>query len=130
MQNWEQKNILHKFEISERKNQLLELIDYFYYNSSDILFCGYNNKHYDDVIINYMIDYNYKMKTLNYVRICQSLYGLSGTIINSEEGDTSKFKRWKYAKYFYSMDLLPVRYISKERLTNDMQGQCQKCGAS
>ena len=35
-------NILYKFEISERKNQLSELINYFYYNSSDILFCGYN----------------------------------------------------------------------------------------
>ena len=111
-----EKNILHKFEISERVNQLSELIDYFYYNSSDKLFCGYNNKHYDDVIINYMIDYNYKMKTLNYVRICQSLYGLSGTIINSEEGDTSKFKRWKYARYFYSMDLLTMLYSSKLRV--------------
>ena len=111
-----EKNILHKFEISERKNQLLELIDYFYYNSSDILFCGYNNKHYDDVIINYIIDYGYKLKTLNYIRICQSLYGLSSTIVNSEEGDTSKFKKWKYANYFYSMDLLTMLFSSKLRV--------------
>ena len=109
-------NILYKFEISERKNQLSELINYFYYNSSDILFCGYNNKHYDNVIINYIIDYGYKLKTLNYIRICQSLYGLSGTIINSEEGDTSKFKRWKYANYFCSMDLLTMLYSSKLRV--------------
>ena len=111
-----EKNILYKFEISERINQLSELIDYFYYNSSDILFCGYNNKHYDDVIINYMIDYNYKMQTLNYLRICQSLYGLSSTIVNSEEGDTSKFKKWKYANYFNSMDLLTMLYSSKLRV--------------
>ena len=111
-----EKNILHKFEISERTNQLSELIDYFYYNSSDILFCGYNNKHYDDVIINYMIDYNYKMKTLNYLGICKSLYGLSSTIVNSEEGDTSKFKKWKYANYFNSMDLLTMLYSSKLRV--------------
>ena len=111
-----EKNILYKFEISERTNQLSELIDYFYYNSSDMLFCGYNNKHYDDVIINYMIDYNYKMQTLNYLRICQSLYGLSSTIVNSEEGDTSKFKKWKYANYFNSMDLLTMLYSSKLRV--------------
>ena len=109
-------NILYKFEISERKNQLSELINYFYYNSSDILFCGYNNHHYDNVVINYIIDYGYKLKTLNYIRICQSLYGLSGTIINSEEGDTSKFKRWKYANYFCSMDLLTMLYSSKLRV--------------
>ena len=111
-----EKDILHKFEISERTNQLSELIDYFYYNSSDILFCGYNNKHYDDVIINYMIDYSYRMKTLNYKEICKSLYNLSGTIINSEEGDTIKFKKWKYANYFYSMDLLTMQFSSKLRV--------------
>ena len=107
---------LYKFEISERRNQLEQLVDFFYYNSSDIIFCGYNNHHYDDVIINYIIDYYYKLTNLPYRRICQSLFNLSTTIVNAEEGDTSKFKKWKYAHYFYSMDLLTMQFSSKLRV--------------
>lgn len=109
-------NKLYFFEISKRKNQLTELVDFFHYKNIDKMFCGYNNKHYDDVIINYIIDYYYKMDSLPYLRICDSLFNLSNTIITAEEGDTSKFKRWKYAKYFYSMDLLTMLFSSKLRV--------------
>ena len=110
-------NKLYFFEISNRKNQLTELVDFFFYkNTGDRMFCGYNNKHYDDVIINYLIDLYYKMDTLSYIKICNSLFNLSHTIVTSEEGDTSKFKRWKYAKYFYSMDLLTMLFSSKLRV--------------
>ena len=109
-------NILYKFEISNRKNQLTELVDFFFYKNIDKMFCGYNNKHYDDVVINYMIDYYYKLDGLSYIAVCKSLFNLSQTIITSEEGDTSKFKRWKYAKYFYSMDLLTMLFSSKLRV--------------
>ena len=107
---------IHKFEISERRNQLAELVDFFYYKNEDKMFCGYNNKHYDDVIINYMIDYFYKMDGLSYWRICQSLFNLSHKIIESEEGGDIPFKRWKYAKYFYSMDLLTMQFSQKLRV--------------
>lgn len=108
---------LYFFEISNRKNQLTELVDFFFYkNIGDKMFCGYNNKHYDDVIINYLIDFYYKMDSLSYLKICNSLFNLSSTIVTSEEGDTSKFKRWKYAKYFYSMDLLTMLFSSKLRV--------------
>ena len=110
-------NKLYFFEISNRKNQLTELVDFFFFkNISDKMFCGYNNKHYDDVIINYLIDFYYKMDSLSYLKICNSLFNLSSTIVTSEEGDTSKFKRWKYAKYFYSMDLLTMLFSSKLRV--------------
>lgn len=110
-------NKLYFFEISNRKNQLTELVDFFFYkNTGDKMFCGYNNKHYDDVIINYLIDFCYKMDSLSYLKICNSLFNLSSTIVTSEEGDTSKFKRWKYAKYFYSMDLLTMLFSSKLRV--------------
>lgn len=112
-----EENKLYFFEISNRKNQLTELVDFFFYkNIGDKMFCGYNNKHYDDVIINYLIDFYYKMDTLSYDKVCTSLYNLSNTIITAEEGDTSKFKRWKYAKYFYSMDLLTMLFSSKLRV--------------
>ena len=110
-------NKLYFFEISNRKNQLTELVDFFFYkNTGNKMFCGYNNKHYDDVIINYLIDFYYKMDSLSYLKICNSLFNLSSTIVTSEEGDTSKFKRWKYAKYFYSMDLLTMLFSSKLRV--------------
>ena len=110
-------NKLYFFEISNRKNQLTELVDFFFYkNIGDKMFCGYNNKYYDDVIINYLIDFYYKMDSLSYLKICNSLFNLSSTIVTSEEGDTSKFKRWKYAKYFYSMDLLTMLFSSKLRV--------------
>lgn len=110
-------NQLRFFEISNRKNQLTELVDFFFYkNVGDKMFCGYNNKHYDDVVINYLIDFYYKMDALSYDKVCTSLYNLSHTIVTAEEGDTSKFKRWKYAKYFYSMDLLTMLFSSKLRV--------------
>ena len=105
---------LYKFEISKRKNQLTMLIDFFI--SKGTMFCGYNNHHYDDVIINYIIDFRDEMMNLHWYRICDSLYNLSNTIINSEEGDIDKFKRWKYAHYFHSMDLLTMQFSSKLRV--------------
>ena len=105
-----------KFEISERRNQLAELVDFFFYSLDNKMFCGYNNHHYDDVIINYMIDLFYKLDQLPYWKICRSLYNLSTTIVNSEDGNIDKFKKWKYAKYFYSMDLLTMQFSQKLRV--------------
>ena len=112
---------LYKFEISERKNQLDELIDFFYYDSTDEMrhtkmFCGYNNHHYDDVIINYIIDLYYKLANLSYKEVCRSLFNLSNAIVNAEEEDILKFKKWKYAHYFYSMDLLTMLFSQKLRV--------------
>lgn len=110
-------NHLFTFEISERKNQLTELVDFFYYkNNGQRMFCGYNNKHYDDVVINYIIDFYYKLSQLSYLKVCKSLFNLSSTIVNSEEGDVEKFKRWKYANYFESMDVLTMQFSSKLRV--------------
>ena len=112
---------LYRFEISERRNQLDELVDFFYYDSSDKLrhtkmFCGYNNHHYDDVIINYIIDYYYKLADLPYWRTCQSLFNLSQCIVEDSEGSREKLKRWKYAHYFESMDLLTMMFSQKLRV--------------
>ena len=102
------------FEISERKNQLIELYNYF--TSNNKIFAGYNNHHYDDPIINYIIDYYSKMINMNYNIICNSLFNLSRIIINSEEGNTDTWKKWKYAHYFHSMDLLTMLFSSKLRV--------------
>ena len=112
---------LYKFEISERKNQIDELVDFFHYDHSYELrhtrmFCGYNNHHYDDVIINYIIDYYYKLADLPYWRICQSLFNMSTIIVEDEDGSREKIKRWKYAHYFESMDLLTMQFSQKLRV--------------
>ena len=110
-------NELYKFEISKRKNQLTELVDFFYYkNDGQRMFCGYNNKHYDDVVINYVVDFYYKMSQMSYARICDSLFNLSTAIVKAEDGDISRFKKWKYANYFESMDLLTLQFSSKLRV--------------
>ena len=80
------------------------------------MFCGYNNHHYDDIIINYMIDFYYKMDSLPWYRVCLSLFNLSQLIVNSEDGPDVPFKKWKYAKYFYSMDLLTMQFSRKLRV--------------
>lgn len=107
-------NELIFFEISTRKNQLTELVGFF--TSKDVLFCGYNNKHYDDVVINYIIDYSRILSRKAYFDICGSLFNLSQCIIDSQEGDIGKFKKWKYANYFHSMDLLTMQFSSKLRV--------------
>lgn len=101
------------FEISKRINQLDNLVDFFL--SKDYLFCGYNNHHYDDVIINYIIYYKRALECSHVSRICNSLYNLSNAIINAEDG-TKQFNKWKYAKYFESMDLLTMMFSSKLRV--------------
>ena len=109
---------LYKFEISERRNQLEDLVDFFHYTLEDYfkLFCGYNNHHYDDVIINYIIDYSRILASLPYWKICQSLFNLSTTIVEDEDGSREKLKRWKYAHYFESMDLLTMQFSQKLRV--------------
>ena len=102
-------------EISERRNDIEELMHLFTENDNKI-FVGYNNHHYDDVIINYMIDYKDKLTDLPYWRICQSLFNLSSYIVKDEEGSREKLKRWKYAHYFRSMDLLTMQFSQKLRV--------------
>lgn len=102
------------FEISNRKNQLTELVDFFI--SKGIIFCGYNNKHYDDVVLNYIIDLRRQLSRRTSLEVCRSLYKLSKYIIESEDGDIDKFKRWKYANLFPSMDLLTMQFSSKLRV--------------
>ena len=103
------------FEISERRNDIEELITLFTEDDNKI-FVGYNNHHYDDVIINYIIDYKEKLTDLPYWRICQSLFNLSSCIVKDEEGSREKLKRWKYAHYFKSMDLLTMQFSQKLRV--------------
>lgn len=107
-------NELYLFEISERKTQISELTDFFL--NKDRLFCGYNNHHYDDTLVNYIVDYCSLLEQKHYIIATQSIFNLSQTIISSEDGNIERYKRWKYAKYFDSMDLLTMMFSSKLRV--------------
>lgn len=126
-------NQLYLFEISQRKNQLDELVKFFHtidttltqgnvYTTeiqfnTDKMFCGYNNLHYDNPIINYIIDYYNKMKYLSYRDICLSIFNLSKIITTSSEDDISTWKKWKYMICFESFDLLTMLYSTKLRVS-------------
>ena len=110
-------NKLYTFEISQRRNQLTELVDFFYYKNDNLrMFCGYNNKHYDDVVLNYMIQYREQLSRKPWIQVCTSVFNLSNIIVKDEEGRIEKYKRFKYANFFESMDLLTLQFSSKLRV--------------
>ena len=123
-----------KFEISPRKNQLRELVQFFkqtdkpvswgdYYTTENTfflpfskLFCGYNNLHYDNPVINYIVEYEDKLMRHNVATICESIFNLSKTITTSTEDNIDAWKHWKYQMWFDSFDLLTMLYSSKLRV--------------
>lgn len=123
---------IYKFEISPRKNQLRELVKFFkqvntyikwgdYYTTTEqidskIIFCGYNNLHYDNPIINYIIEYEDTLMSRNIATICSSIFNLSRTITTSSEEDISAWKHWKYQIWFDTFDLLTMLYSNKLRV--------------
>ena len=125
-------NDIYKFEISERKNQLRELVKFFkqvdkyitwgdYYTininiPTNIIFCGYNNLHYDNPIINYIIEYEDKLMQYNIPTICSSIFNLSKTITASSEDNIDAWKHWKYQIWFDTFDILTMLYSNKLRV--------------
>nr|UWG92892.1 MAG: DNA polymerase family B [Bacteriophage sp.] len=125
-------NDIYKFEISERKNQLRELVKFFkqvdkyitwgdYYTTNiniptNIIFCGYNNLHYDNPIINYIIEYEDKLMQYNIPTICSSIFNLSKTITTSSEDNIDEWKHWKYQIWFDTFDILTMLYSNKLRV--------------
>lgn len=102
---------INQWEVSNRKNDIELILNKF--KENDKLFCGFNCIHYDNVIINFLLEYQNSILKSGYQRITKNLYGLSNTIIN---GDLEKWKRWKYANNFKTLDLLTMLYSSKLRV--------------
>lgn len=125
-------NDIYKFEISERKNQLRELVKFFkqvdkyitwgdYYTTNinipaNVIFCGYNNLHYDNPIINYIIEYEDKLMQYNIPTICSSIFNLSKIITTSSEDNIDAWKHWKYQIWFDTFDILTMLYSNKLRV--------------
>lgn len=123
---------IYKFEISERRNQLRELVKFFkqvdsyikwgdFYTTdleikSEVIFCGYNNLHYDNPIVNYIIECEDKLMSYNVATICSSIFNLSRTITTSTEDNIEAWKHWKYQIWFDTFDLLTMLYSNKLRV--------------
>lgn len=105
---------IYTWELSERKNQLADMVDYF--TQKIYIFAGYNNHHYDDVIMNYIIEYAEGLNSSPVLRSTDSIFNLSNVIVTSEDGDVSRYKQWKYAHYFESFDILTMMFSSKLRV--------------
>lgn len=99
------------FELSDRKNNLVDLVPLFL--DKKYIFCGYNNIHYDNPIVNFIIEYKETLKKSTRLDIEYNLFQLSQTII---KGDLEKWKRWKYANNFETLDLLTMLFSQKLRV--------------
>lgn len=105
-------NKIGTYEISNRKNDLGKIISTFL--NKGIIFCGYNNKYYDDPIINYIILNQQILLQKPVWDITKDIKTLSNEII--ESGD--KFDSWstyKHAHCFPSFDLLRMMFSKKLR---------------
>ena len=113
------------FEISKRKNDILDIVQFFQTNKLTVV--GFNSIHYDNILINkILIDYKYllTLKTiglnenqieesielsLNSLEICKELRQISDWII--EDGKTEEqfnyklYSKYKYNQPFESIDL-------------------------
>lgn len=104
---------LIKFECSSRKNNIEDMCKFFL--EEDAYFCGYNNIHYDNPIINYCIEF-FSNSKYTYEKICLSIFNLSN-VITKDKDNIERWKRWKYAKNFKTIDLLTMLYSKALRVS-------------
>lgn len=105
---------LIKFECSQRKNEIHEMCQFFL--NTDAYFVGYNNIHYDNPIVNYCIEF-FNNNNYTHNRICESIFKLSNVITSNDDANFDKWKRWKYAKNFLTLDLLTMLYSKQLRVS-------------
>ena len=105
---------LLKFECSVRVNEIQKMCTFFL--NTQAYFVGYNNIHYDNPIVNYCIEF-FNNDNYDYSTICKSIFNLSGIITSKEDDNLDKWKRWKYANYFKTLDLLTMLYSKALRVS-------------
>jgi hypothetical protein len=97
------------FELSNRKDDRNKI--YTTFTNTDCYFVGYNNRHFDDIIVNYILSYiSYPGLITN---LTQSVYRLAMLIIKTNNYE--KYREFKYPD-FNSIDLLTMLFASKLRV--------------
>lgn len=100
------------WEISQRKNDLPEIAKGFL--NKKIIWCGYNNIHYDNLIINYLLlNYSELIRTPVW-KITEEIKKVSDGIIKSGN-EFDSWTKYKYANNFKSFDLLTMMFSQKLR---------------
>lgn len=105
------------YEISNRKNDI-EIIKSMF-NKVNSVYCGYNNHHYDDIIINFILSYYPEGKSVSPM----VLYQFSQYIINRKNKEMTikrledTYKEVKHKRYFHSVDLMKMLFSYSTRVS-------------
>lgn len=89
----------------DRPDELEGLIDLF--SSSGAWFSGYNSMHFDDQVMNYLIDEQDRLLSMPRADLLQDLYGFSQRLIKGKDS------KYKYNSAFYGIDLMQVGGLRK-----------------
>lgn len=103
------------FEISPRKVDIQGLVTFFY---EDYYFVGYNNIHYDNPILNYiiMLYKEHYFDRYSTRELTESVFRMSQLVID-KNSDFDLWKEYKYARNFLSIDLLTMLYSKALRVS-------------
>lgn len=103
------------FEISPRRVDVQELVTFFY---EDYYFVGYNNIHYDNPILNYiiMLYREHYFDRYSTRELTKSVFRMSQLVID-KNSDFDLWKEYKYARNFLSIDLLTMLYSKALRVS-------------
>lgn len=101
-------------ELSCRKNDILEICKLFKHKK--IIFCGYNNLHYDNLLIHYVLANLNELIEKHVLDICYILKKISDEIIEAKDLKFSTYSKYKYMNEFESLDLLTMMFSNKLRV--------------
>lgn len=103
------------YQICQWQNDLGSIVKLFL--NKKIYWIGYNNLHYDDPLINFLIlNYN-ELRWKSIWEINDAIKRLSDEIVNSKDNNFSSWSKYKYAHIFPSLDLLAMRFSQKLRVS-------------
>ena len=103
------------FELSPRRVDIQGLVTFFY---EDYYFVGYNNIHYDNPILNYiiMLYREHYFDRYSTRELTESVFRMSQLVID-KNSDFDLWKEYKYARNFLSIDLLTMLYSKALRVS-------------
>ena len=101
------------YEISERKNELEELVKLF--KNKCIFWATYNGIHYDNALMSYILMNYQDLRMLPIWELNKKLKEMSDLIINSQD-NTASWRKYKYSGLIEGIDLLTLMFSSKLRV--------------
>lgn len=104
-------NKLITYEISEDRNDLGKIVMLF--QLKEFYFCGFNNRSYDDVIINYLI---IKFDDLRYKPIFELTWLIKSMSDKIIKEPVANWVDYKHAYLFNSFDLMTMSFSAKNRV--------------